>query len=166
MMMMIAITVQRCSFGLHSNSSEPLYNHASKRRIWFGASLDCDGDHSLIASPAERTSAEFNIDLFCTTTGFCTGPSLWPVSLIDIGRWLFCLLIAWFGCLLIDWLINHCILFFCLQYWSDRMFWWIINRVTIWLLLAYAVGPWILSNSWVRRFLVVYILVTLARLNR
>ena len=163
-MMVIAITVQRCSFGLYSDSSESLYNPASKRRILVRASVDCNGDHSLVASPAERTSAEFNIDLFCTTTGFCTGSSFVTGEFDWYWTWLFCLLIAWFGCLLIDWLI---IVLFSFAFSIEAtVFWWIIYRVTTRLLLAYALVPWILSNSWVRRFLVVYILVTLARLNR
>ena len=70
-MMMIAMTVQRCSFGLYSDSSEPLYNHASKRRILFGASLDCHGDHSLIVPLAEESSADFIADILYYF-GICT----------------------------------------------------------------------------------------------
>ena len=85
-MMVIAITVQRCSFGLYSDSSESLYNPASKRRILVRASVDCDGDHSLAASPAERTYADFILIYFVLLRDFARALVLLPVSLIDIGR--------------------------------------------------------------------------------
>ena len=123
-MMVIAITVQRCSFGLYSNSSESLYNPASKRRILVRASVDCDGDHSLVASPAERTYADFILIYFVLLRDFARALVLLPVSLIDIGRDCFA---YWLLGLVACWLINHCTLFFCLQYWSDGF---LVNNIS------------------------------------
>ena len=139
-MMVIAITVQRCSFGLYSNSSESLYNPASKRRILVRASLDCDGDHSLAASPARKNLFDF-ILIYWDWYGFVRVLVSLLVSMIDIGR--DCLLTGWLVCLfacLIDCLII--VLFFCLQL-LKRRFWWINIGCLTRILFAYTTVSWI-----------------------
>ena len=152
-MMVIAITVQRCSFGLYSNSSESLYNPASKRRILVRASLDCDGDHSLAASPARKNLFDF-ILIYWDWYGFIRVLVSLLVSMIDIGR--DCLLTGWLVCLfacLIDCLII--VLFFCLQLLKKRFS---VNKVSVVYLIIICSYYSLLDtvqNLWVRRFIVV-----------
>ena len=42
--------------------------------LLFGASLDCNGNHSIIIPPGEETCVRFKSDFYIfTTSGFCRG---------------------------------------------------------------------------------------------